>query len=441
MLIPRGFWRPSSRGGVSCTGQIDQGYPVVACTHGCSVKCGIRVLRSPAQMVPDVSLRMVKCNNQNPVHEMHSEYEDASATGETLYVPRPKGFGEAGLDLGNLIEDMGLTAWCYGTWYRYLGALRAMGIQRVLGEPIELDDPGWWRDWIVKVAHRRGVGNEFAEGLARFYDRHRIGPSHLAEFVESAGSRGHGWHRDGRAMEAEPSPFWEYAALLYAVSTRDVTPSTHGFFFLGGLTRALSKFEGSEEVVRTIRDFAERLYGVPDALYPGNEHIAQVTAWHQYRSVIKDSMGVCDWVFPALRRTLDTGQDFEEALRSGASALWGDPSAEAVLYRASTGIELDMTEMERPIAERIVNLERCIDVRNTGRDRAVDEVVIPHFQWPEKTDGTHISPQTDEFRALLDQYYALRGWDRVTGCPSEERLRALGLEGVANALHAQAMPV
>ena len=34
---------------------------------------------------------------------------------------------------------------------------------------------------------------------------------------------------------------------------------------------------------------------------------------------------------------------------------------------------------------------------------------------------------------MLDEYYALRGWDVATGVPKPETLRALGLEPVATA--------
>jgi len=423
------------RGGFYHTGQLVQGYPLVACSHGCTVRCHTRMEASPAEFVPDARMRMLKCNNLGPKDGLHAPYDGTSVHGETLHVPRPAAFGEMGLDLGNLIDDMGLTAWCYNTWYRYLGTLRELGIREVLGEVVELDDPLWWRDWVLKVAHRQGNGNEFAEGVARFYDKHQIGPSHVAAFIESAGSRGHNWHREGRTLESQPSPTWEYAALLYAVSTRDMTPSTHGFFFLGGLSKIADQAEDPAKSERCIRRFAERIYGAEDAFFPGSRATAAVTAWHQHRSVIKDSMGVCDWVFPALRRTFETVEDLETAIRTDVSRIFGDPSAEARLYRACTGIDMDITEMERPVAERIVNLERCIDVRNTGRRREDDEAVIPHFQWPEKTDGTHLSADANEFRTMLEEYYALRGWEGTTGRPSKERLIALGLEQVAEVLY------
>jgi aldehyde:ferredoxin oxidoreductase len=32
---------------------------------------------------------------------------------------------------------------------------------------------------------------------------------------------------------------------------------------------------------------------------------------------------------------------------------------------------------------------------------------------------------------MLEDYYELRGWDRATGIPAREHLKALGLEDVA----------
>jgi aldehyde:ferredoxin oxidoreductase len=75
-------------------------------------------------------------------------------------------------------------------------------------------------------------------------------------------------------------------------------------------------------------------------------------------------------------------------------------------------------------------------VRNHGRNRALDEAVIPHYQWPEKTDGTHLSADAGEFRALLDRYYDLRGWDRETGVPTQDKLHALELDEMVAAVHA-----
>ena len=39
-----------------------------------------------------------------------------------------------------------------------------------------------------------------------------------------------------------------------------------------------------------------------------------------------------------------------------------------------------------------------------------------------------------KFLRLVDEYYELRGWDKVSGWPTRERLVALGLTDVAEEL-------
>lgn len=350
---------------------------------------------------------MSKCQNGAFVRGSHLGYDGGSVDGVRLVIPRPPGLGEAGLDLGNMVEDLGLTAWFYDSWYRCFGGLRELGVTEIAGEPLALEGPTWWRRTLGRVAHREGIGDEMAEGLIRFHDRYGIGPRHLVEFIEAAGSRGHGWHRDGRAMEPHPSPFWERAALLYATSTRDVTTSTHGFFFLNRLYGYPSAPLPPERVPEALQALGEAVYGSREAVRAGDRRVEHVTVWHQHRAAIKDSLGLCDWVFPVLNRTFATREDLASALAAGDDSHVGDPAAEARLYAPCTGIDLPMAAMQSPLAERIVNLERCLDIRNARRSRQDVETVIPHFQWPEKTDGTCASPDAAEFRVLLDRYYAL----------------------------------
>ncbi|NLG50201.1 MAG: hypothetical protein GX552_08845 [Chloroflexi bacterium] len=417
-----------TRGGLGHLGRPDAGYPIVACTHGCSVKCYTRLRPLEDRYETGARMSMMTCNEGSWSGGRARTYEGSRGQDDLSLMNAP-GLGQMGVDIANLVEDMGITTWSFNTWGVYFAGLKALGIHELLGQPLNTDDPDWWRNWIVQLSHREGPGNEYAEGLARFYEKHRIGPEHLAEFLQSAGSRGHGWHRDGRALEVHPSPFWEYAALLYAVSTRDVTSSTHGFLFWTYDRKTTP--DGEVIVPEQLQELSERIYGSRRAVFPGDEHIEYVTAFHQHRAVIKDSMGVCDWVFPVERRTFETREEAE-----GAS-LYGDIEAEAVLFRPCTGIDMDIKEMEH-IGERVINLERCIDIRNHGRDRAIDELVIPHFQWPEKSDGTCISEDAYEFRALLDRFYDLRGWDKRTGWPTPARLEQLGLADAAQAIEALA---
>jgi aldehyde:ferredoxin oxidoreductase len=42
-----------------------------------------------------------------------------------------------------------------------------------------------------------------------------------------------------------------------------------------------------------------------------------------------------------------------------------------------------------------------------------------------------------EFEAMLEAYYAARGWDPVTGYPTQKKLNELGLDFVVKDLYTQ----
>jgi aldehyde:ferredoxin oxidoreductase len=77
--------------------------------------------------------------------------------------------------------------------------------------------------------------------------------------------------------------------------------------------------------------------------------------------------------------------------------------------------------------ERAVNMARVFNVRE-GFTRADDRLPDRLFSPLENgaLEGTSI-PRGD-FEQALTGLYLLKGWDPVTGAPTAERLRALGLE-------------
>src|ERR671931_526497 len=97
----------------------------------------------------------------------------------------------------------------------------------------------------------------------------------------------------------------------------------------------------------------------------------------------------------------------------------------ARIVGAVTGWDTTVEELER-VGERIVNLERLFNVREGVRRR--DDVLpwkVMHEPIPEgPSAGLYCPP--DELGAMLDAYYALRGWDR-DGVPTPSRLAALEL--------------
>src|SRR5262245_113671 len=102
--------------------------------------------------------------------------------------------------------------------------------------------------------------------------------------------------------------------------------------------------------------------------------------------------------------------------------------AYAGLLSAVTGWTVDVPELAR-MGERIVNLERLFNVREGIRRK--DDVLpwkVMHEPIPDgPSAGMYCTPE--ELDAMLDAYYALRGWD-ADGVPTRERLSALGLDVV-----------
>jgi aldehyde:ferredoxin oxidoreductase len=102
------------------------------------------------------------------------------------------------------------------------------------------------------------------------------------------------------------------------------------------------------------------------------------------------------------------------------------------LINAVTGWNLSLEDVER-IGERIWNLERAFNVREGVRR---DQDTLPHRVMHEPVPegmhkGMHCPPE--ELNAMLDVYYALRGWT-PEGIPTPEKLQALGLATVVRDL-------
>ena len=82
-------------------------------------------------------------------------------------------------------------------------------------------------------------------------------------------------------------------------------------------------------------------------------------------------------------------------------------------------------------ADRIYAVERCFSIREGIRKK--DDflqgkwVAGPIPGGPLK--GSAID--RDKFEKMLEDYYQMRGWDKETGIPTQERLQALGVSEVA----------
>jgi len=317
---------------------------------------------------------------------------------------------------------VGMVPWLRGCQARGL-------LSDINGVPMDWNSSDFWVALVDAIANREGIGDALAEGGWRAAQQLGIGTDIVRRYYSGWGYSGH-WDGHGAFVNHIVFPFWIVSAIHWAMDTRDPASSTHGYIqnamHRGPFGRG--KREDYPVTWDHMRSIAERVYGRADVLDPlsGYEGKAIPAAFHGLRSVIKDCTAVDDQVFP-LMYSRHTEDRFVKV---------GDidgPDTESHLFAAGTGVDWDSTEFSRA-AERVLNLERAITVRHFGRDRAMDERVLPAFEydenWINPEIGRRMKLERDKFDPVLDEYLQIRGWDTETGWPTEATLSSLGLAGV-----------
>ncbi len=306
-------------------------------------------------------------------------------------------------------------------------------ISELNGKPMNWSSPGFWDTFLHAVAYREGLGDTLATG--GFQAAHELDMGR-----ELAGNHYPGWghaaHWDGRNSVGPPYPFWLSSALQWLADTRDPFSTGHGSlkcqFFMNQMAQAESAGE-RDKLLAAARDFGRRVYGTEAAAdpYSGYKDKAQVGYFHTIRPVIKDSVPADDFVFPLHLNS--TATDYRNVLHDIDGNEFEGQDIEYHLFKLGTGTEWTRGDFEQAAA-RVYNLERALQVRHWGRDRAMDETVLPYFDQPETFSNPLLeerySLDRKQFKFVLDEFYILHGWDPETGQPTKERLDTLGLEGV-----------
>ncbi|NLP04721.1 hypothetical protein GX411_02055 [Candidatus Fermentibacteria bacterium] len=394
-----------------------------ACTEGCAVRCFDARFYTT---VPAVLQR----------GRILSGQMDCVAG---LFPGMPGGFYdwklgfEAGFEIGQIANDEGLNHWeiliGMAPWLRYM---RDDGILReVDGVEIDLDSPAFWAHLLTGISRRQGeVRSALAEGIVRACDILGLGHSRMRQLFPAWGYAGH-WDGHGDRINYVFFPYWVVSAVQWAVDTRDPISSAHGYAQnIMGWSRICSPYHGLEW--SRIMEVSARVYGTTASADPlgGYSGKAFPAWWEGNRSVMKDSLPVGDQVFPRIY-SVKTPDNFARA---------GDmegPSFERNMFAALTGMDWDDREMEAA-SDRVIQLERAFHVRNHSRCRADDESLVPYFEEEEYLVNPLIGERrrldAGSFGSVMDEYYALRGWDRATGRPTRETLEKSGLGTEADEL-------
>jgi aldehyde:ferredoxin oxidoreductase len=409
------------------------------CSHGCPLGCGKVHRNIPAGFTVGSGVRnmMSHCEDyafiygeettNYPTEDIKEIYRGDMRTRET------KAFGEPiGTELQTISEGLGLTSSFPINYYPWFWVCVENGVTEIEGFRIEPDEPRFWFDFMEMVAYRKGaVGEIFAGDLLRACDQ-----LDLPEVVKKAAlfqfpMWGQPSHRQGRAYESQPTPLWINTMLHWVVDSRDPMACHHQSSFIAGWfpKHHEGKCGISDANLEKLRKTYIKAFGTSAGIEPGMNNIEEQTrlaVWQDNRAQLKDSLLLCDWVFPAILHSFPSRRDYLEA-----EDFYGDIHAEAKMLAPLTGLDLETADLDRA-GERIRNLDRALHIRNYGRSKKTDKTGQWYYEYPEKSDGSTLDMAG--FLAILEQYYRQRGWDRETGYPSPEKLQELDLEDVAEAL-------
>jgi aldehyde:ferredoxin oxidoreductase len=292
------------------------------------------------------------------------EYESIFALGPMLGIAEP----EALIVANDLCDLQGLDTISMGVTLAFV----CEALERGWLSPAEVGVPFGWGNWrgmlrlVEMTARREGFGDRLAEGAWR-----------LAESIHPEATR-----------------------LVYAVKRLELP--AHSARALKGLSigYATGTRGGSHHDTRPTPQYA------PTFDRRSTEDKPAFAARSQHFTAVGDSLVLCRFTS-----------------ERGFGLFVGEPYARMV--RGITGWDVSAEELDR-IGERIVNLERLFNVREgVRRGQDVLPWKVMHEPIPEGPSAGMSCPP-EELQAMLDAYYALRGWDD-DGVPTPARLAALGL--------------
>jgi aldehyde:ferredoxin oxidoreductase len=303
-------------------------------------------------------------------------------------------------------------------------------LPRYHGREIDWNSPEFWTEFLRTIAYREGLGDGLAEGGWRAAQVLGLGEEVVRRYYTGWGYAGH-WDGHAAFVNHIIYPFWIVSVLHWAMDTRDPASSTHdyiqGVSFWGPLGYRGQRPE-APITWDHLRGVGQILYGDASTMdvrshYEGKAFPA---AYHAVRAIMKDCLPTDDQVFPLM---------FSPNTEDRFCRIAGipGPDVDAHILRAGTGLDWDTRAFEHA-AERVLNLERALMVRHWGRDRQMDERVLPSFEYDENWVNPELGQRQrldrERFAAVMDEYLRLRGWDVATGWPTRERLASLGLADV-----------
>ena len=239
---------------------------------------------------------------------------------------------------------------------------------------------------VEMICRREGFGDLLAEGSARAAAKIGRGSQDLVVTVKK------------QELPAHMPQVKRSLALIYAVNPYGADHQSH-------------EHDGS------YADYPERMAELgladPDASEGLNAEKVRYALYTQYLYSCTDSINLCQFVF------------------GPAWQLYG-PSHIVDAVRAITGWNVSLWELLK-VGERRLNLMRAFNARE-GIGREADKLPKKLSQALVGGESDGLAVTVEEVEKAKDTYYAMAGWDVVTGMPTRVKLEELGLAWVADEL-------
>jgi aldehyde:ferredoxin oxidoreductase len=280
------------------------------------------------------------------------------------------------------------------------------------------------------IAYREGFGDILAEGLLRAGEK--LGEKARAHFSDEVSDVGGAAEYSGRAYLTN--------ALLYAFEPRQPISMLHEVsLLLGDWVSYLNDPKSSPVTADVFRAVALKFWGHEKAWdLMTHEGKACAAARIVDRTIVKDSLGLCDAVWPIM-----SSWNIPDHV--------GDPTLESRIFHAATGIEIDEAGLNK-YGERIFNLQRAILLReglhpkkddfpaefnftNPGKEIYLNPDVIIPGRGEEVISRKGQTLDRKIYERILKEFYKIRGWDPVSGLQRADILGSQRLSDLAQDLN------
>jgi len=340
---------------------------------------------------------------------------------------------EAAFDATRLCNDLSICTMEMYNIVAWLNACFASGYLTPKETGLQIEEFGklsFFEKLADMIAYRKGFGDILAEGLLRAGEK--LGEKARTHFSDKVSDVGDAAEYSGRAYLTN--------ALLYAFEPRQPISMLHEVsLLLGEWVGKLNDPKSSPVTADVFRAAASKFWGHEKAWdLMTHEGKACAAANIIDRAIVKDSLGLCDAVWPIMS-SWNTPDHV------------GDSTLESRVFHAATGIEINEAGLNK-YGERIFNLQRSILLREGLQPKKDDFPAEFNFTNPVKEiylNPDVIVPGRGEevisrkgqtldrktYDRMLNEFYKIRGWDPESGLQKADTLGSQRLSDLAHDLN------